>query len=690
MAEVPRNRLGDETSPYLRQHRDNPVAWWPWEESAFEEARRQDRPVLLSIGYSSCHWCHVMAHESFENDAIARIINERFVAVKVDREERPDVDEIYMAFVQTGTGSGGWPLTVFLGPDRTPFFGGTYFPPDDRWGRPGFPKVLLGVSEAWRNRGRRATLLEHGGRLLAHQRQAAGATGSPDALVTREPVDRGVRQLLRNHDSRHGGFGTAPKFPPGRQLALLIRRHLVEEHPDALEAVLRTLRGMAHGGLRDQIGGGFHRYSTDAEWRVPHFEKMLYDNALLVPVYVLAHRVSGDPLFARVVRSTVEWAEREMRTEEGAWRSALDADSGGGEGRYYVWTREESDALLGDQAELAAAAWDIRPGGNWEGRTVLRRVLSDRELGDRFGFAADAARDGLDRAGEVLRMAREKRERPGVDDKVLLAWNALWISALTRAHRGLGGESLLAAARDTGRFVLDRMRKGGRLFAVWDGVRARIPAMLDDHAFLLRALMDLYLSDFDEVWLGAAEETAALLNRHFPAPEGGFHTVADDHEPLPVRTRSGFDGALPSGNAVAAEALLRLWQLTGNSGHRDTARGVITGFLPQATETPAGFPTLLAAILRYLAEPAQIVVVGPRDAGATRNALERLWRVPAENVMVLVADPGAGDSMLPALRAAARAGAPDGDVSFLPCRGGTCSLPLPDLEAACDFLRQNG
>ncbi len=668
------------------------MAWRPWGNPAFAEARRLDRPVLLSIGYSSCHWCHVMAHESFENDAIARIINERFVAVKVDREERPDVDEIYMAFVQQSVGGGGWPLTVFLAPDRTPFFGGTYFPPEDRWGRPGFPKILQGVAEAWRDRGRRAALLDQGEQLLEQQRLMARIPGAPQTLITREPVDAGVRQLLASHDSRFGGFGGAPKFPPARQVNLLLRRHLAEAHPDALEAARKTLGGMADGGLRDQIGGGFHRYSTDAEWRVPHFEKMLYDNALLVPVYVLAHRIGGEPRFAEVVRSAIDWARREMRSPEGAWRSALDADSEGEEGRFYAWTREESDALLGDDAALAAAAWDMRPEGNWEGRTVLRRVLSDRELGERFGVSEEETARRLASAGETLRRAREKRERPGIDDKALLAWNALWISALARAHRGLGEEGWLADAQATGRFLLERLRVQGRLFAVWDGIRARVPAMLDDHAFLLRALVDLYLSDFDEAWLVAADETAALLDRRFRAPEGGFHTVADDHEPLPVRTRSGYDGALPSGNAVAAEALLRLWQLTGASRHREAARGVITGFLPQATRAPAGFSTLLTAILRYLAEPAQIVVVGDRDQKATREAVRRLWRVPAgDAAAVLVADSrraGTEDSLLPALRsAAAGVSLPEGGVSFLPCRGGVCSLPLPDLEAACDFLR---
>ncbi len=662
--------------------------WWPWGDPAFEEARRLDRPVLLSIGYASCHWCHVMAHESFENEKIARIVGDRFVAVKVDREERPDVDEIYMAFVQMTTGAGGWPLTAFLAPDRTPFFGGTYYPPEDRWGRPGFPRVLLGVSQAWRDRGQRAALLEQGEGLLERQRRIASLPGSPEELITRTPVDRGVRSLLGSHDARFGGFGAAPKFPPSRQLDLLLKSHLVEPNPEALQAAFRTLRRMANGGIRDQIGGGFHRYSTDAEWLAPHFEKMLYDNALLVPVYALAHRIEPDPLFAEVIRSTLEWALREMETPEGGWRSAIDADSEGEEGRFYVWSREETDALLGEDAGLGAAAWDIRPEGNWEGRVILRRMLSDGELGHRFDLRPEECGERLGRAARKLLLAREKRPRPATDDKVLLAWNALFISALTRAHRALGEEAWLVAARKTGRFLLKRMRSEEGLFAVWDGTRARVPAMLDDHAFLLRALLDLYLSDFDEEWLAAARKIADRVLRLFPAARGGFHTVPVDHEPLPVRTRTGHDGALPSGNAVVAESLLRLWQLTGESGYRDESRGVIAAFLPQVKEAPSGFSSMLTAILLYLEEPKQLVVVGSRKDPATREALGRLWRVPSGGAVVLLADPAA-ESSLPALRSVGSAGVPEGEVSFLPCRGGVCSLPLADLEAAVRFLGGN-
>ncbi len=689
-----RNLLGRESSPYLLQHRDNPVHWRPWGDAAFAEAERRGVPVLLSIGYSACHWCHVMAHESFENEGIARRMNGSFVPVKVDREERPDVDEIYMAFVQATTGAGGWPLTAFLAPDRTPFFGGTYFPPEDRWGRPGFPRVLEGVAAAWGDPARRIQLLSNGQRLLARLRQAAELPGRGAAggeLITDEPIGRGVRQLLAAFDPDHGGFGPAPKFPPSAQATLLLRWGRHRGDAQALRAARFTLRKMADGGMNDQLAGGFHRYSTDREWLVPHFEKMLYDNALLAPVYLLAAQgASGEArsAFAADARRTLEWMAARMRHPEGGFFAALDADSEGEEGRYYVWRLDEIERALGEDAARFAAAYDVTPGGNWEGKTVLRRVLSEGALGRRFGESAEETTAALRRARRALLEARRERTPPGLDDKVLLAWNALAISAFARSFRFGGDEAHLAVAQQAGRFVLDRLRVGGRYRAVWGGGRAKVSAMLDDHAFWLAALLDLHESDFDEAWLAAAEEVADLLDARFAAPSGGYYTTADDHESLPVRTRSAHDGALPSGNAVAADALLRLHALTGASRRREAARGVLAAFWPMARESPTGFPTLLAAGMRYVNEPRQIIVVGDPAREATRDALRALWRRAAGESLILLADARAQDSRLPALRSAAElAGSPRADPVFLPCRGGVCSLPLDDLEAACQDLR---
>ena len=647
--------------------------------------------MLLSIGYSSCHWCHVMAHESFEDAGIARQMNDSFVPVKVDREERPDVDEIYMAFVQATTGAGGWPLTVFVAPDRTPFFGGTYFPPEDRWGRPGFRRLLSVVAALWSDRGRREELLRNGERLLDRLRQAAALPGRAarrGALITSEPVGRGVREFLRSHDERHGGFGSAPKFPPSRQLTLLLRHHLAERSPQPLAAARLTLRRMAEGGIFDQLGGGFHRYSTDSEWLVPHFEKMLYDNALLVPTYLLAHRISGDSAFEAAARQTLDWMEREMVSPEGGFHSALDADSEGEEGRFYLWTRTEVESLLGDETPLFAAAYDLRPEGNWEGRVIPRRVASDTALAERFDLSPAALRERLAVSRRHLLDARALRPRPGLDDKVLLSWNALAVTAFARAHRTLGEPRYRAIAQAAGHFLLGRLRRDGRYLAVWSRGKAKVPAMLEDHAFWLQALLDLFESDYDERWLAAAEEVADLLDERFRADGGGFHTTADDHETLPVRTRTGHDGALPSGNAVAADALLRLWALTGASRRREAARATIAAFFPQANEAPTGFSTLLTAVMRYLAEPRQVVVVGSEDAAETREALHRLWRIPAEDAVVLLASGrGSRTSALPVLRSAGDApGAGGAGVSFLPCRGGVCSLPLPTIKAAADYL----
>ncbi len=632
-----------------------------------------------------------MAHESFEDSAIARVMNEAFVPVKVDREERPDVDEIYMAFVQATTGAGGWPLTVFVAPDRTPFFGGTYFPPEDRWGRPGFPRVLGAIAAAWKDRSRRTELLGNGTRLLDRLRQAAelpGQLAARGTLITADPVGRAVRQFLGAYDREHGGFGPAPKFPPSRQLTLLLRHHLEEGGAEPLDASRFTLRRMADGGLFDQLGGGFHRYSTDAEWLAPHFEKMLYDNALLAPVYLLAYRITGDSRFAGDARRALGWMQGEMRNPGGAFHAALDADSEGEEGRYYTWTSAEVEEVLGEDAALFGAAYDVRDGGNWEGRTILRRVVDDAALEARFGVPAGRVETELAASRRRLLARRGKRVRPGLDDKVLLSWNALAVTAFARAHRALGDEDQLRVAQAAGRFLLDNLRSDGRYSAVWSRGTAKVSAMLDDHAFWLQALLDLFASDFDERWLSAADEVADILDAHFAAPGGGFYTTADDHEALPVRTRSGYDGALPSGNAVAADALLRLATLTGSKRRRDAARATITAFFAQSVESPGGFATLLTAVQRYLAEPRQIVVVGSGGANETREALRRLWRVPAENAVVLLADTSTpARSVLPALDAARKASPAGGGTAFLPCRGGVCSLPLANVEAACDYLR---
>ncbi len=682
------NLLHLESSPYLLQHRNNPVHWRPWGAEAFAEAERRGAPVLLSIGYSACHWCHVMAHESFEHEGIARRMNESFVPVKVDREERPDVDEIYMAFVQATTGAGGWPLTAFLAPDGTPFFGGTYFPPEDRWGRPGFPRVLEAVATAWRDPAKRAQMMENGERLLERLRQAAalpGRLGASGELITEEPIGRAVTGLLASHDPEFGGFGPAPKFPPSRQLTLLLQRAAAGRADEALPVVRRTLRSMADGGLADQLGGGFHRYSTDREWLVPHFEKMLYDNALLVPVYLLAGQVTGSEAYFQDARRALDWMA-EMRAPEGGFHAALDADSEGEEGRFYVWRLDEVKALLGEETSRFAAAYDLRPEGNWEGKTILRRVASDEELAGRLGGTPEETAAALAASRARLLEARARRIAPGLDDKVLLAWNGLAISAFAQASRVLGEERYLALAQEAGRFVLDRLRVEGRYFAVWGGGRAKVPAMLDDHAFWLAGLLDLYESDFDERWLLAADEVADLLDARFAAPGGGCYTTADDHEKLPVRTRTGYDGALPSGNAVAADALLRLHALTGDARRRSAARGILAAFWPQARKSPAGFATLLSAGMRYLAEPRQIVVVGDRSHQETRAALQRLWRIPGG--LVLLADAETAGSRLPALQSAAALAREEGAVTFLPCRGGVCSRPVEDLDAACEHLRE--
>ena len=513
--------------------------------------------------------------------------------------------------------------------------------------------MLEAVATAWRDPAKRAQMMENGERLLERLRQAAalpGRLGASGELITEEPIGRAVTGLLASHDPEFGGFGPAPKFPPSRQLTLLLQRAAAGRADEALPVVRRTLRSMADGGLADQLGGGFHRYSTDREWLVPHFEKMLYDNALLVPVYLLAGQVTGSEAYFQDARRALDWMA-EMRAPEGGFHAALDADSEGEEGRFYVWRLDEVKALLGEETSRFAAAYDLRPEGNWEGKTILRRVASDEELAGRLGGtpeetaarACGVARPAARGARPAHRARPRRQGAAGVE--------RLAISAFAQASRVLGEERYLALAQEAGRFVLDRLRVEGRYFAVWGGGRAKVPAMLDDHAFWLAGLLDLYESDFDERWLLAADEVADLLDARFAAPGGGCYTTADDHEKLPVRTRTGYDGALPSGNAVAADALLRLHALTGDARRRSAARGILAAFWPQARKSPAGFATLLSAGMRYLAEPRQIVVVGDRSHQETRAALQRLWRIPGG--LVLLADAETAGSRLPALQSAA-------------------------------------
>ncbi len=594
------NRLADETSPYLLQHKDNPVDWYPWGEEALARARDEDRPLLVSIGYSACHWCHVMERESFEDPAVAALMNEHFVCVKVDREERPDVDAIYMDAVQAMTGHGGWPLNAFLTPDGVPFYAGTYYPPAPRQNMPSWPMVLEGIARAWREQ--REEITGSSERIVERLR-ASAAFQAPDAELDPASLDAAQAALRRTYDADWGGWGGAPKFPAASVIEFLLRR-------GERQMALHTLRRMATGGMYDQVGGGFSRYSVDHRWIVPHFEKMLYDNALLARAYLHAFQVSGEPFFERVARETLDWALRELRQEEGGFASALDADSEGVEGRFYVWQVDEVRAALApDLADAAIEHFGMTEAGNFEGANIPVRATPDPlRLADiKAGLLA----------------AREQRVRPGLDDKRLTAWNALMISALADAGAVLGEPRYLDAARAAAEFVGRELRgPDGRLLRTYNRGTAHLNAYLEDHAFLLEALLTLYEATFEPRWFGEAVGVADEILDRFADPErGGFFSTAADHEPLIARRKELEDTPIPSGSSAAAFGLLRLARLTGEARYEDAAVGVIRLLHTLAPQHPAAFGHLLQAIDFHLADVREVALVGP-----DREPLERVVR----------------------------------------------------------------
>jgi hypothetical protein len=584
------NRLAEETSPYLLQHKDNPVDWYPWGEEALARARDDELPILLSIGYSACHWCHVMERESFEDPETAALMNERFVCIKLDREERPDLDSIYMEACQSMTGQGGWPLNVFLTPEQVPFFAGTYFPPESRMGMPSWRAVLDAVAKAWDER--REEIRGTGAAVA--ERLRGGALLKPSEEPLRDAVlDDAVESLRRSYDSAHGGFGTAPKFPPASALEFLLRR-------GETDMTAQTLRAMASGGMYDQVGGGFARYSVDPYWLVPHFEKMLYDNALLARAYLHGWQVLGEPLHRTVAEETLDWALREMRGPEGGFYSALDADSEGEEGRFYVWTVEELRAALDGESDVdEAIAWfGATDRGNFEGRNIPVRGPGEPERRDEWR--------------RRLYDVRAKRVWPGLDDKRLTSWNALMIAALADAGAILERDDYLDAARAAAGFVLGELRDpDGRLLRSWKDGHGKLNAYLEDHAFLLEALISLYEATFEPRWFGEARALAdTMIERFADDDNGGFFETSSDHEQLVARRKDLEDHPIPAGNSSAAYGLLRLAALTGEHGYSERAESVLRLLHELAPNHPQAFGHLLQALDFRLAAVKEVALVG--------------------------------------------------------------------------------
>jgi uncharacterized protein YyaL (SSP411 family) len=648
------NALARETSPYLLQHKDNPVDWLPWGDEALRRASELDRPLLVSIGYSSCHWCHVMERESFEDAETAALMNERFVCVKVDREERPDVDALYMEAVQAMTGQGGWPLNVFLTPEQAPFYGGTYFPPAPRHGMPSWRQVLGAVADAWDTQ--REEIRAQGQKVAPRLGGGALLTASAEPLQG-DALDEAVATLRRSYDSVHGGFGGAPKFPQAPVLEFLLAR-------GELQMALQTLRSMAGGGIFDQVGGGFSRYSVDAQWRVPHFEKMLYDNALLARAYLHGFQASGDEVLRRTSEETLDWALREMRAPEGGFYSALDADSEGVEGKFYVWTLDELRATLGDDADAAVAWFAATEHGNFEGANILE------------SRGPEPPPEQRERIRATLLAARSQRVRPGLDDKRLAAWNALMIAALADAGAVLQRDDYLDAAREAAAFVLDRMRgPDGRLLRTFNAGVARLAAYLEDHAFLLEALLVLYEATFEERWFTAARDLAdTIVTRFADADRGGFFSTADDHEQLIARRKDLEDSPIPAGGSSAALGLLRLAALTGEQRYEDAATGQLALLHEVAVRHPAAFGHLLQAIALHLAPRREVALVGDDEGVAALAAVVRETRRP---YLVLAGGPGDGRTSVPLMEQRTPV---DGRAAAYVCERFACRRPVTEAD----------
>ena len=664
------NRLAQEASPYLRQHAENPVDWYPWGEEALRAAREADKPILLSIGYAACHWCHVMAHESFEDPETADLMNRHFINIKVDREERPDLDSIYMSAVVALTGQGGWPMTVALTPDGRPFFGGTYYPPTPRHGLPAFRQVLLALAEAWQER--RGDVEGSAGEIADHLRQTALAeTQGSGGALNDDLIDQALNGLLRSFDSRLGGFGRAPKFPPSMTLEFLLRVYAGRGDSMSLHMAERTLEAMAHGGLYDQLGGGFARYSTDERWLVPHFEKMLYDNALLARVYLHAWQVAGKPLYRRVVEETLDFVQREMRHERGGFYSSYDADSEGEEGKFYVWTADEIRAALGDEAARFMAAYGVSEGGNWEGHNILH-VAEDLSGGGHL--------TGLEEARRKLFEIRARRVPPGLDDKVLTAWNGLMLAAFAEAGRVLDRPDYTATAVANAEFLYATMRRDdGRLLRSWQAAAgdARYNAYLEDYAFLADGLLALYETTFDPRWFAWARELANLMLAHFSDPAGGFFDTSDDHEALLHRPKDVQDNATPSGNGMAAHVLLRLGLFTGEGRYRDTAERMVAGLYEPMARYPGAFAHWLGAAAFILSQPLEVAVAGDPAAADTRALLDVAQRAFRPN-LVIAAGEGKAAEVVPLLAGRERL---DGRAAAYVCRRFVCRRPVAEPAA---------
>ncbi len=669
------NRLAQESSLYLRQHANNPVDWYPWGPDALARARELDRPIFLSIGYSACHWCHVMEHESFEVEATAALMNESFVCIKVDREERPDIDDIYMKAVQLlNRGQGGWPMSVWLTPELRPFYAGTYYPPDDRYGRPSFPRVLTALATAWRDR--RGELAKSAGEITEHLQEFGQLPASENEVDAEGLIRNAVQSLSRGFDNTHGGFGDAPKFPHALELRLLLRAYARFGDDGALAMVTRTLDKMARGGMYDQLGGGFHRYSVDARWLVPHFEKMLYDNALLGVTYLEAFQATGNPFYRQIVVEILEYIQREMTCDGGAFYSTQDADSEGEEGKFFVWSLAEIESVLGsDDAEIAARVWGVTAEGNFEGQNILCRSKSDEQDAKLLKMPLDAFQLRMNSVRRKLLAVRSRRVWPGRDEKILTSWNGLMIAAFARAGAVLERPDFVDAAINAAEFVQKHLRTSNDRLnrtASADG-RAKLNGYLEDYAYYAEALTHLYEATLDERWLSEAAQLMFVMCPQFGDREhGGFFTTSKDHEQLLMRIKDIHDGSTPSGNAMAVMALLRVGTMLGRATLLEVARQTLKAFHGVMEAHPSAAGQMLIALDFDFGPVQEVAIVSDN---VSENYRRVLWaaRQPFAPRRVLV-PPGERKA--------------EGQMSMYICENQTCAPAVNDADAAIAILNQ--
>jgi len=667
------NKLGHESSPYLLQHAKNPVHWHAWNEEALGRAKKENKPIFLSVGYSSCHWCHVMAHESFEDEEIAKIMNENFVNIKVDREERPDLDDIYQKACQMTTGQGGWPLSVFLTPDQRPFYVGTYFPALDSYGRPGFGSLCRQLAQSWKEKPKDIekaadSFMQNLGNLQQHQ---------APSKIDKSILDEAAINLLQIADATYGGFGQAPKFPNASNLSFMFRYSKLSGISKFQKFALLTLKKMAKGGIFDQIGGGFHRYSTDARWLVPHFEKMLYDNALLPIVYSEAYQITKDPFFGNVVKKTLDYVIREMTSSGGTFFSAQDADTNGEEGQTFVWKKQEIEKILGQDSEIFCIYYDVTDGGNFEGNTILANNINASSLGFKFGKSEPEIENLISKCSEKLLEIRNKREQPGKDDKIITSWNGLMVSAFLSGYRITDNSKYLDAAKQSIDFFESNFEKNHILHRTFKNAEPKLNGYLDDYAYMANASVDMFENTSQPKYLSFATNLANYLITHFwDDSTNGFFFTSDDHEKLIMRPKNNYDLSMPSGNSVAAYVLLKLYHITQNKQFLEIAKKIIESQAISAAENPFAFGYLLNALYLYYQKPTEITIINDKNSELISSLRKKFL---PESIMVLVENQSNLEALSKHPFFSGKEFQNDKTTVFV-CKNFSCSLPLSDLS----------